>query len=254
MAAFLNRRRFIFGCCGTAVFGGAQLLHRDMTANHATRVAEHKAENAAVQEAVKARQLRSVSAHKTVTGVAFAGNRHLFSSGGDWLNPNEPSLRLWQAETGKDVLTYAGHAGGVAGLSVTKDGLHALSAGRQDSNVKYWDIARPQEIKTFTLTTEYKSKAYLSAVAFSPNEQSFAVAGLSLLRLYDLKSGARIWDYKDVSQNEEIRNIAFSPDGSFLLATGLRTHWIATASGQRIRSYQHPYASGATSFPRGAIG
>jgi WD40 repeat protein len=164
------------------------------------------------------------------------------------LSPNAPTLKLWQVETGKDVLTYAGHAGGTAGISITKDGLHALSVGRQDSNVKYWDIAKPQELRTFRLISAYNGIAYLRGIAFSPDETKFAVAGMSLLRLYDLRTGAQIWDFKELVEHEEIRNITFSPDGSLLLATGLQTHWIDAASGQRIRSYRHPNPNGSSAF------
>ena len=54
---------------------------------------------------------------------------------------------------------------------------------------------------------------------------------MGLLRLYDLATGAQIWDYREVFENmDEIRSIALTPDGSRLIATGLETRLVDAAT------------------------
>jgi WD40 repeat protein len=243
---FLNRRRFIAAGFGAAAIGGARFLSYAQDTAQTDRIAELKAQNAATQAAIKSRVLNSFYAHKAVTGALFAGgNKYLLSSGKDFLNPNEPSLKLWEISTGKNVITYAGHTGGTAAIAITKNGLHALSAGENDSSVKYWDLAKGTELRSFTLQSEWKGPAYLRAIAFSPDETRFAVAGSGLLRLYDLKSGAQIWDYKEIFQHDDIKSVAFTPDGSKLLATGNETRLVDVMTGRKIRSHKHILPNGS---------
>ena len=250
MPLFLNRRRFVAGCCGAAAIGGAQVWDYASDAWEKARIARFKARNAATAKAIAARLLRTFYAHKPVRGTIFAGgNRYLLSGGGDIFTPGDPTLRLWQVDSGKTIMTYSGHSGGVAGIAVTPDGMRALSAGQNDSTVKYWDLTSPQEIKSFSLLTEWRSKAALRSVAFAPDQARFAVGGMGLLRLYDLATGAQIWDYREVFENmDEIKSIAFTPDGSRLIATGLETRLVEAASGRMIANYRHPNASGSLSF------
>ena len=163
------------------------------------RIARFKARNAATAKAIAARLLRSVHAHKAVSGAVFAGgNRYLLSSGLDHFNTGEPTLGSGRSIPARLVMTYNGHSGGVAGIAVTRDGMRALSAGYNDGTVKYWDLTKAQEIKSFSLVTEYRTKAALRSVAFAPDQARFAVGGMGLLRLYDLATGAQIWDYREV--------------------------------------------------------
>jgi WD40 repeat protein len=246
----LSRRRLIAGCCGAAAFASAQVWDYASEAWEVARVARFKARNAATAKAIAARLLRSVQAHKAVSGAVFAGgSRYLLSSGLDHSNTGEPTLRLWQVDTGKLVMNYNGHSGGVAGIAVTRDGLHALSAGYNDGTIKYWDLTKAQEIKSFSLVTEFRTRAALRSIAFASNETDFAVGGVGLLRLCDLATGAQIWDYREIFENmDEIRSIALTSDGFRLIATGLETRLVDVADGRMIANYRHPNATGGLSF------
>lgn len=265
MTAFLSRRRFIAGMGGVAAIGGAiaairlKRLQRDEdVATKAARDAAFKAKNRAIEQAAAERLLRTVSADKDVTGALFVGNRHVLSAVAS--NMNEPSLlKLWEVETGKNILTYGGHIGGTIGIAVTRDGLHALSVGRHDATVKYWDVAKGQELRSFPVIHEVREatgklagriKVYLRSVAFAPDEQHFAVGGWGpLLRLYDLRSGVKLWDYQDTHlPGDGVNSVVFAPDGSFILGTGLETRWVDAASGRKVRSYKYPERDGQGFF------
>src|SRR5207248_2334174 len=56
-------------------------------------------------------------------------------------------VRVWDAETGRQLAQLAGHAGAVTGVAVSADGRHALSGG-EDGSARLWDLsALPAPVK-----------------------------------------------------------------------------------------------------------
>src|SRR5262249_60551440 len=69
--------------------------------------------------------------------VAFAPDgRHLLSGGEDKV------VRLWDAETGKELRNYTGHTAAVTCVAFSPDGRLAVS-GSADKTVRLWRIAGP---------------------------------------------------------------------------------------------------------------
>jgi len=52
-------------------------------------------------------------------------------------------VKVWDARTGKEILSLKGHSGPVFGVAFSPDGNRIVS-GSLDETVKVWDIASPQ--------------------------------------------------------------------------------------------------------------
>jgi WD40 repeat protein len=58
-------------------------------------------------------------------------------------------VKLWDVDSGRELRTFAGHAGWVKAVALSADGKRALS-GSEDGTVKLWDVQTGQVILTFT--------------------------------------------------------------------------------------------------------
>jgi WD40 repeat protein len=69
--------------------------------------------------------------------------KYLFSAAGD------PTIRLWEASTGKEVRAFQGHEGKVSAIALRGDGRVLASAG-EDRTVRLWDVATGSELRRWT--------------------------------------------------------------------------------------------------------
>jgi serine/threonine-protein kinase len=94
-------------------------------------------------------QLQCLEGHQDpVVAVAFCANdkRVLSGSGGirqeedgKWTKSSDHSIRLWDAETGKELHRFRGHPGGVTCIAVAPGGRVAVSGGH-DKRVRLWRL------------------------------------------------------------------------------------------------------------------
>jgi tetratricopeptide (TPR) repeat protein len=77
-----------------------------------------------------------------VRDVALHPDGRRAASAGD-----DGRVRLWDAVTGREVLTLAGHAGPVANVRFTRDGERLVSTG-SDGSVRIWDVQSGQGVLT----------------------------------------------------------------------------------------------------------
>ena len=59
------------------------------------------------------------------------------------------TLKVWDVKTGRELSTLQGHAGSVSVVSVTPDGLRAVS-GSGDKTLKVWDLEKGEEMARFS--------------------------------------------------------------------------------------------------------
>jgi hypothetical protein len=155
--------------------------------------------------------------------VAFSADGKTLASGG-----LDGALRLWDAETGKELRRLQGHPSEVGSVVFTPDGQSLLSCG-SDTTIRLWDTASGNERRRFSL-----SAASFARMVLSPDGR--------LLALKDHAGNLRLWDVfagKEVRQHEQdFESLAFAPD-SRTLATGTRlgtTHLWDTGTGRRIET------------------
>jgi hypothetical protein len=115
------------------------------------------------------------------------------------------TLKVWDAQTGKELLTLKGYTGVVNSVCFSPDGKR-IAAGISDGTVKVWDVQTGQQ----ALTIEGHSGAVLS-VCFSPDGKHIASgSGDGTVRVCDLQTGQEILS---LGHPPWVYSVCFTPDG-----------------------------------------
>jgi WD40 repeat protein len=146
---------------------------------------------------------------------------------------------VWDAVSGREVLTLKGHTDGVNSAAFSPDGKRIVTAsgslgGTEDNTARVWEARAPSGQWREVLTLKGHTKAVNSA-AFSPDGQRIVTASGSFRDTLD--NTARVWDA--VSGRElltlkghadEVHSAAFSPDGKRIVTAsrdGTARVWIS---------------------------
>ena len=131
---------------------------------------------------------------------------------------NNPTLRLWDVNTGRFFQTLTGllHEGyydSFESVSFSPDGtLLATGSGRSDKTVRLWDVNTGGLLQTLRGHT-----AAIRSVWFSPDGNTLATASSEATRLWDVNTGGLLQTFG--YRGSSVSSVSFSPDGT-LLATG----------------------------------
>jgi WD40 repeat protein len=119
---------------------------------------------------------------------------------------------VWNAITGENLLTLAGHTSGVEGVAYSPDGSKIATASR-DGSVGVWDAARGENLSMIPAGI-----GKLWAVVFCPSGARVAASGEGgIAKVWDAATGSDLLTL-DSQTKDTVDNLAFSPDGK-LLAT-----------------------------------
>jgi WD40 repeat protein/tRNA A-37 threonylcarbamoyl transferase component Bud32 len=138
--------------------------------------------------------------------------RHLASAARDHM------VKIWDAQSGAEVLTLRGHTGPVESLSYSPDGTRLASAGgefQKPGEVKIWDARSGAELLSLKGLTEP-----VRSVSYSPDGTRLAgAAGLLSNKLgeviiWDAHTGARIRSLR--GHTSAVISVSYSPDGTRL--------------------------------------
>ncbi|MBE0681505.1 MAG: helix-turn-helix domain-containing protein [Anaerolineales bacterium] len=140
------------------------------------------------------------------------------------------AIKLWDATSGRELLTLAGHTGWVMGIALSPDG-QQLASTSLDRTIKIWSLTPGQE----TIAVVSAVTGYGTRVAYNPNGQEFATnGGDGTATLWNAKTGEPRLIFR--GHDIEVLNVAFSPDGT-RFATGSLDGTVViwdTASGQKL--------------------
>jgi len=160
------------------------------------------------------KRLRSLPASDKfgVGVVSFSPDgRFLASTGGD-------AIKVWHTSTWQQARTLAGHkSGAVADISFSPDGevLASASGGREDGNIKLWDMRSGQQLRSL-----HGSHFGFHSVSFSPNQELLASASHDgSIKLWNAKSGQEVRTMRGHGSKTGLC-VVFSPDGQLLASTG----------------------------------
>jgi WD40 repeat protein len=131
----------------------------------------------------------------TLKVLSFTGGRVAFSPDGKRLAssvslhnafapPGAGEVKVWDAQTGEELLSLKGHTAHVFSVVFSPNGKRLASAsgsaaGGPNGEVKVWDAQTGQELLTL------KGGGYLHGVAFSPNGQWLASYAGGRVKIYD---------------------------------------------------------------------
>jgi WD40 repeat protein/tRNA A-37 threonylcarbamoyl transferase component Bud32 len=123
------------------------------------------------------------------------------------------TAKVWDAVTGRKLLTLTGHTDAVRGATFSPDGRHLASAGA-DGTVRVWNVVTGQAL----LTLRGHSDQVYNAV-YSPDGRRIASAGRDgTVRVWDAAAGGALLTIGD--QTGPVHDIAFSPDGRRIASVG----------------------------------
>jgi eukaryotic-like serine/threonine-protein kinase len=168
--------------------------------------------------------------HPLVESVAYApDSRRVLSSAAD------NTVRLWDTESGKELLRLTGHTGVVHGLAFSADGRRIATAG-SDGTVRLWDAQTGKPIKRFTGHT-----GNVFGVAILPDGKQILSCGRdNTLRLWDVEKGREIRQMTE--RTAPVLALALIPDGRRAVsgsAHGTLRVW-DVATGKELHSLEMP--------------
>ena len=157
--------------------------------------------------------------------VAFSPDGKLLAAGGA-----DRTIRVWEADSGRRLITIEDHADWVLDLAFSPDGKRLASASR-DKTSKVFDVARKESLVTFTGHSEA-----VHGIAFAPDGKTIATAGA------DAK--IRLWtpdeDAKQVRElggfGGPVFHVQYHPDGKLIACSADKTLRVFDpANGSQLR-------------------
>jgi WD40 repeat protein/tRNA A-37 threonylcarbamoyl transferase component Bud32 len=170
-----------------------------------------------------ARVLGATERDSELTLLVFSPDgRRLASASGEFdreTGEGAGAVKIWDAISGKELLTLQGHNGMVMHVVFSLDGRRLASAS-VDGTVKVWDAVSGKELLNLP-----GHKGRVHHVVFSPNGRQLAsVSDDRMIKVWDAVSGKELLNLKGGIQVP----VVFSPDGRRL----------ASANGQTVKVWQ----------------
>ena len=119
------------------------------------------------------------------------------------------TIRVWDANTGEEILTLQGHEQYIASIAYSPDG-ESIVSGAGDNMVKVWDVKTGAEKISFA-----GHQSSITAVAFSPDGLRIASASTDkTVKAWDADSGNNLITF---THPGTAFCLAFSPDGQTIV-------------------------------------
>jgi len=123
----------------------------------------------------------------------------------------DTTVRIWEAGTGKLLLTLFGHSSQVVGLAFSPDG-ETLASVSEDGTARLWEVATGRELLTLTGHT-----GGVLGVAFSRDgNQLYTTSRDHTLKIWDVSATAGSDWLNLAGHTDRIQFVGYSPDGSQL--------------------------------------
>jgi RNA polymerase sigma factor (sigma-70 family) len=138
--------------------------------------------------------------------VAFSPDGKRVLSGGVCYGDRDPTVRLWDVATGKELLKLEGHTGGTYALAFLPGGKKAVSGGA-DGTIRIWDLETGKELNRYE---GHEGTVY--GLDVSGDGKLLLTGGEDkTVRLWDLGTGKEVRRFE--GHEGKVRAVAFSADG-----------------------------------------
>src|SRR5205807_1159706 len=150
--------------------------------------------------------------------VAFSPDgKRLASAGRGGPSPmgQDSRVKVWDAQTGQELLALKGAIGDYSGVAFSPDGQRLTSAS-DDKTAKVWDAQTGQQPLTLQNALPLKEGTAIdTSVAFSPDGKRLASANTG--GLVSETGAVKVWDARTGQEVLTLKgggfSVAFSPDG-----------------------------------------
>jgi WD40 repeat protein/serine/threonine protein kinase len=191
------------------------------TGNEVMTLSGHRGAVHSVAYSPDGRRIASVSVDQRVA-VLMDGRRIV--------SPDDKgTLKVWDAESGIEVITQQQHEG-VTSVAFSPDGGRIVSGGGQkDKTIKIWDAASGRTVMNLR-----GHEGSVQSVAYSPDgTRIVSCSSDNTLRVWDVESGDEMATLH--GHEEDVRSVAYSPDGRQIVSCSFDNTlklWDAENSGQ----------------------
>ncbi|MDZ8095458.1 MAG: AAA-like domain-containing protein, partial [Nostoc sp. DedQUE05] len=157
------------------------------------------------------RILSNIREQNRLEGHSDSVNSVVFSPDGKTLASasTDNTIKLWNLDTGKKIITLSGHSNWVNSVVFSPDG-KTLASASFDNTIKLWNLDTGREITT--LSGHSNS---VHSVVFSPDGKTLASASFdNTIKLWNLDTGREITTLSGHSNS--VYSVVFSPNGKTL--------------------------------------
>jgi WD40 repeat protein len=159
------------------------------------------------------------------------------------------TVKLWQAQTGKELHTLTGHKELVSSVAFSPIGQIVASASA-DRTIKLWDAQSGQERRTLT-----GHAGAVESVAFSNDGTLASASEDGTIKLWNAQTGSELHTLN--GHKDLVSSVAFSPDGKILASAswdGTVKLWDTQSGKERATLTGHgSWVSGVAFSPDGKV-
>jgi WD40 repeat protein len=177
-----------------------------------------------------------------ISSVAFSRDGQRLAAG-----TAHGTLHVWEVATGTEWKRPSGHIGPVPALAFSPDGRSVATLG-DDNTWRLWDAATGAEQRVFGNLTPDTSFRRLDGswaqvvfvLAFAPDGKTLATrgSGPNSLFLWDLPGGSKRLFQPQLTDQDKLHGVAFTPDGKALAVGGYAAALLVDVStGKPVRTF-----------------
>ena len=177
-----------------------------------------------------------------VNSVSFSPDGLRIASGdGDIVSVGE--IKLWDASTGTELLTFTGHNSAVTCVMFSPDGT-CLASGSADGTARLWDVSTGTELAILAGHLEG-----VTSISFNPDGTRLVSGSADgTTKLWDVSTGTEL--AKLAAHQSGVTSVSFSPDGTRVASAGRsgEIKLLDALTGDEVTSLHHNGGVSSVSF------